>query len=154
LFFPNDRILLELSDDDIVLIGAAYAKLTERTASKRRARNGSESKVMVGPTGAAKILFALRPNALVPWDEPIREELRLDGSASSYINYLEIVKCNLEELSETCKRSGYSLSDLPKLIDRPSSSLAKLIDEYFWVTISRKCPTPTSDNLTRWANWQ
>jgi hypothetical protein len=154
LLFPRNMTLLELSDNDIVLVSKAYAKLVGRTASKRKTKNAGEVDVMIGPTGAAKILFALRPNALAPWDESIRDKLNLDGSPSSYTNYLRIVKDNLEELSETCKRNGYDLSELPNLVGRPGSSLAKLVDEYFWVTISRNCPPPAHDDLARWVNWQ
>jgi len=154
LLFPTRKTLLELSDDEAAVASKAYADLAERKASKRNTKSGGKSDVMIGPTGAAKILFAIRPNALPPWDDPIRPRLKLDGSAKSYVSYLGIVKREIEELGKACERNGYSLLDLPKLVDKPTSSLAKLIDEYFWVTISRKCPAPASDSLARWATWQ
>ena len=82
--FHVDATLLELSDNDIAVAKVAYEKLAKRTASWRKTRSGSKSVIMVGPTGAAKILFAIRPNALIPWDDPIRKALKLDGSAKSH----------------------------------------------------------------------
>ncbi len=149
LLFPVNRTLLDLSESDFLLIHRAYANLVHRTASMR----GGHTKVEIGPTGTAKILFALRPNALIPWDEPMRKKLILNGSASHYEKYLNIVRRHLEELSEACITRGHSLSALPRLLNRPTSSLVKLIDEYHWVTISRKCPVPSSRELEQWAEW-
>lgn len=152
--FPTDRTLLQLSDEDISVVEAAYGALAERTASMRKTRGGTESVIMIGPTGAAKVLFAIRPNALVPWDTPIREALGLDGSAHSYAAYLGIVRTQLQELEEACGKNGCKLSELPKLIGRSESSLVKLIDEYYWVTVTRKCPAPPNDVLARWMAWK
>jgi hypothetical protein len=80
-FFPVAKPIVSLSDDDFALVTRAYDNLASRTASLK---GGREIRHRVGPTGAAKILFALRPNALTPWDDAIREHLGLDGSASSY----------------------------------------------------------------------
>lgn len=149
-----DTTFLALSGNDINNVAVAYTDLSERLASKRKQPRGGEHIVKFGPTGAAKLLFALRPQALVPWDEAFRQELQLDGSAHSYLTYFRIVKEILEELAEDCRRNGYNLSDLPELVGRPTSSLAKLIDEYFWVTISKKCKVPPYDTLIRWVNWK
>ncbi len=152
--FSINTELLSLTDDDFALVERAYAKLVSRTASIRKSAKGTESRVKVGPTGTAKILFALRPNALIPWDNPIRDKLNLDGTAHSYCAYLRIVKNHLEELSLDCIKFGLSIADLPDILDRPVSSVAKLMDEYFWVTISRKCPTPDDSRFMRWITWR
>jgi hypothetical protein len=151
--FPLNKTLLDLSDSDYASVRVAYAKLVNRTASKRALRGGGQAKVEFGPTGTAKILFALRPNALIPWDEPIRSEFHFEGSAEDYANYLQLVRINLKELNETCERTSHTLLDLPQLLGRPKSSLANLMDEYFWVTVSRKCPAPTSKELSEWLQW-
>jgi hypothetical protein len=151
---PLNKKLLEFSDVDFASASTAYAKLAERTASWRSNKTGGESNIKVGPTGAAKILFAIRPQALIPWDAPIREAFEPDDSAKSYADYLMKVKIMLEELGETCKKNGYGLSDLPELVGRPSdSSLVKLIDEYFWVTITNKCKAPSNQILEQWTAW-
>jgi hypothetical protein len=151
--FSPDKTFLDLSDGDLASVRIAYTELVNRTASIRTLPNGDQSKVTIGPTGTAKILFALRPNSMIPWDEPMRSEFHYDGSAGDYTEYLLCVAENLGELNETCVRMGFKLSDLPQLLGRPKSSLTKLIDEYHWVTISRKCPTPTSQELKQWVQW-
>lgn len=151
--FPQDKALIDLSDNDFASVNIAYAGLVNRTASKRTTSNDAKSEVTFGPTGAAKILFAYRPNALIPWDEPMRAKFQLDGSAGDYVIFLKNVRNNLEELNVACNRSGHRLSDLPELLGRPDYSLTKLIDEYHWVTISRNCSAPTSQELLQWARW-
>ena len=70
--FDKDKALLELSDQDLNLVDRAYGSLINKTASMRRTAAGNSVRVEVGPTGAAKILFAWRPQALIPWDDPMR----------------------------------------------------------------------------------
>jgi len=152
--FSINTELLSLTDDDFALIEKVYTKLVSRTASKRKSAKGSEFRVEVGPTGAAKILFALRPNALIPWDIPIRDKFNLDDSAHSYCAYLRIAKDYLEELKPDCIKFGFTITDLPEIFNRPVSSVAKLMDEYFWVTISRKCPTPDDSKFKNWIEWR
>ena len=125
----------------------------ERPAGKRKLQDGALSVVTVGPTGTAKILFALRPNALVPWDYPIRAHFGLGGSAEDYAGYLRKARSELRELRADCARLGYAFESLPVRLGRPHSSLAKLVDEYFWVTITRKCPCPPADQLSEWVSW-
>ena len=55
-----DKALLDLRDADIESASTAYERLAERTASTRRRKNGGKSTVRAGPTGAAKVLFAIR----------------------------------------------------------------------------------------------
>jgi hypothetical protein len=151
--FPADVTLLSLSNEDLAQVEQAYDQLISRTASRRTMRNGNEISVEIGPTGASKILFALRPLALIPWDDPIRKRFGLDGSARSYTSFLRNVMTNLNELEQTCGEKGYTITDLPNLLGRPTSSIAKMIDEYFWVTITRGCPVPPEDEILRWATW-
>ena len=152
--FPLDKDLLTLTDSEFDLAGRIYGALVDKTACKRRGANGSETTVTVGPTGAAKILFALRPHAFPPWDRAIRDELGFDGSAGSYSDYLRRARKHMEELRDDCNRRGICLADLPQALGRPLSSIAKLIDEYFWVTVSRKCPAPSEGEITRWTSWR
>lgn len=152
--FPPHKTLLSFTDNHFALAEYAYARLVNRTASYRELSDRGESRVEIGPTGAAKILFALCPDALPPWDDPIRAELGLDGSAPSYCTYLRDVRELLEDLSRACNEQGFSIDDLPEIIGRPESSLVKLIDEYFWVTISRRCPPPSDCDVMRWAKWR
>ena len=153
LLFPEDKDLTSLSEIDFRVIKTAYSSLCSKIASIRTLRNGNTTNVVVGPTGAAKILFAIRPNALIPWDEPIRNKFELDGDGNSYVKYLLIVINHLKELSNECRRNNFELSDLPRKLNRPSSSVTKLIDEYYWVTVSRGCPAPSGNELKIWISW-
>src|SRR3972149_10000521 len=62
-----DRLL----DKEIKEAVDAYADISKCLAS-RRSRDGNLYDVQVGPTGAAKILFATRPRVFSPQDDPIR----------------------------------------------------------------------------------
>jgi hypothetical protein len=151
--FPRPKSLLLLTEHDLSTIDAAYGDLVNRIASVRTMGGGAESKVRVGPVGTAKILFAVRPNALMLWDNPILEALGLDGSAASYVSYLRKATKWLNELADECQRHGIEIAALPSLLGRPRSYLPKLIDEYLWVTVSQNCRPPSKSVFERWAAW-
>lgn len=150
--FPRERDLWQLAEAELASAAAAYESLSSRIASYRK-RNGGRSPVKFGPTGAAKILFAVRARALLPWDDSIRKGLGYDNSRAAYLSFLTSAKSVLEELATSCQRNGFQLADLPRVLDRPLSSVPKLIDEYNWVTITKKCSPPDSDTFQRWATW-
>ncbi len=150
---PKETALLDLSDTQFRQVEAAYGALVDRQAGQRSAQDGGLELVKVGPTGTAKILFALRFRALVPWDDPIRAHFGLGKSAAGYAIHLRRVRAELRELRADCARLNYPFDGLPARLGRPHSSLAKLVDEYFWVTITRKCPCPSAQQLQGWASW-
>ena len=149
---PRRKNLWELSDSELTAVSVAYESLAARIASYRK-QKADPVAVHVGPTGASKILFAIRPQALPPWDEPIRKSLGYDTARHSYLSYLKDVKSTLEELALSCKEHGFQLVDLPKRLDRPDSTVPKLIDEYYWVTLTRKWSVPRPSTFERWAEW-
>ncbi len=150
--FSIHKSLISLTTDDIKTVKKIYSDLVSRTASKRKLKNKMAT-VEFGPTGAAKILFALRPNTFIPWDQPIRTKFELDGTADSYCDYLLTVRDQLEELSKDCERNGFALHDLPNVLKRDGYSVAKLIDEYYWVTITNECEAPREKDLKLWLSW-
>ncbi len=152
-FFSTQKMLLSLSNDELNFVQEAFGDLMHRTASMRKTGNTQTSRIGIGPTGAAKILFALRPNAMVPWDIPIRSDHKLDGSAQSYRSFLITVRDHLFELKSECEKHGIQFENLPVLLGRPESSLVKLVDEFFWVTITRKCIPPSDSLLRFWNEW-
>jgi len=83
----------------------------------------------------------------------MRDRLGLDESANSYLSYMQRVRRELEELRDSCQKAGFELSGVPRLLGRPHSTLAKVVDEYFWVTISQTCPPPAEKVISRWAAW-
>ncbi len=148
----QSKNLWELTEAEFASTGLAYESLSECTASIRTKRRGPLP-ISIGPTGASKILFAIRPKALIPWDEKIRLHYGYGNDRKSYIAYHRAVKGILEILKKQCQKHGLELSDLPKRLDRQYSSIPKRIDEYHWVTITRKCPCPRSETLQRWIKW-
>jgi hypothetical protein len=135
---PNvEAPLMSLSDAALVSVACAYDKLRSRLASQKR-RADSLIPVRFGPTGAAKILYALRPNCCPPWDKPIRERFQWDGDEASYIAFLQKVKADCLDLIKDADRSGIEAKDIPQKVGRPLSSPPKLVDEYYWITITKR----------------
>lgn len=130
--------LLQLSNRELVDLSSAYDALMNRTASYR-VRAGQRQRVRVGPAGSAMILFALRPRATLPWNEAIRNDFGYGkGSAAQYREFLRQAQITLADLAEQCVAQGFTLTELPQRIERPHSSLPKLLDEYHWVTVKRR----------------
>jgi len=127
------RPLTKLNNDDITILAIAYAKLSSMVAGARRRATGDVA-VTFGPTAAAKAVYALRPNACAPWDDPIRHALGMGGNDAAYRAYLHLVA---RALTNTADRAGITVARLPGKVGRPESSPPKLIDEYLWMRITR-----------------
>lgn len=115
---------------------AEYGRLVSKTAALRE-RDGIELTVTVGPTGASKILFAIRPRSMVPWDAAMRKGLKYDGSLESYRDFLMRVHSNLAELRKACAEEGFKIDRLPDKIGRPKSTPSQLVGEYYYLTLTR-----------------
>jgi len=150
---PDASIALaSLSDQDIQEVGQAYARLSKCLASKR-ARNGNLDDVHVGPSGAAKILFAARPLAFPPWDDPFRAKSGYDDSGRSYCDYLVRVREQINQLCSEAARLGIAAQDISTEVGRPKSTLAKLVDEYNWVMVTRGFLPPEPVEIAKWHHW-
>jgi hypothetical protein len=149
-----DRLatLDRLSDEHVQRAGEAYADLSGRLAS-RRTRAGKTFDVQVGPTGAAKIMFAARPKAFPPWDDGIRQNGGYDGSQCSYSKYLVELREQVQQLCAEGAELGIRAEDIPRQVGRPRSTLPKLIDEYNWVTLTRGFVPPAPDEIAKWYRW-
>lgn len=134
--------LTDLEEAGLRVATAAYADLQASVASERAAKSGTVP-VTYGPTGAAKTLFALRPDVFPPWDDPIRRHFRYDGSEPSFNAHLTRVATTLTELATEAK---VGVASLPALVGRPDSSPPKLIDEYDWVVLTRGLTPPTLED--------
>ena len=169
ILFADDRYLWELGGQELDSAGDAYRALLIRTASYRK-KDEETSRVSIGPTGASKIMFAIRPNALAPWDEKIRKSLRCSEFAITdfsegvekavertlqklqreYVEYLGRLKKDLQALAPCCLKCGFQLADLPKELGRDHSSVPKLIDDFHWITITKKRSLPDQEALRHW----
>jgi len=142
--------ILSMTTGDLDNVEKAYNGLVGRLASKRKI-NDKEVDVKFGPVGTAKVLFALRPDTLMPWDTDIVAGLKLDDTSGSYRQMLLKAKGWLIDLKGECEKNGFELAELPARLGRPKSSLPKLIDEYLWVTITKKWNL--KEMIERWEKW-
>jgi hypothetical protein len=94
---PARHATLEAIDEaQIHEISNAYDDLRRRQAGERA--DGSID-VDYGPVGAAKTLFALRPNICAPWDRYTARALEFNpDSPTSYGKYLRRVLSDLEKV--------------------------------------------------------
>jgi len=148
---PASTSILELTELDSRRAAKAYDSLSAAEACERQ-RSGNPVSVRFGPTGAAKVLYALRRDSLPPWDEAIRDHFHLDGSAQSYAEFLRVAAADLSGVVADAARYGIEPSALPSEICRSESTLPKLIDEYYWV-VARQFQVPEQSEVRRWAEW-
>jgi len=139
--------LWELTEEELTSIDSAFDNLAIRIIATKK-QNGRN--VMFGPIAAAKILFALKPKALIAWDNAIRETCV--GKKGTYKFFLEKTQSTIRDLKSQCARHNMQLENLPLTLNRPDATIPKLIDEYNWITITRGL-SPTSENFRNWATW-
>jgi hypothetical protein len=130
--------LRNLSDPEIALLGDAYWDL----------RNSA-----LGPAAAAKTLFALRPETAIPWDELIRVGLDFKDNRAGYPGMLRRSREELHRLVLDASHFGITESDIPAQIGSPGRTLARLLDEYHWITLTQGCEIPSGDDLKHWLVW-
>ena len=148
----SDKIpLWQLQDQEIESAANVYGSLKGKTGA-RHYRYGNKLKVHIGPTAASKILFAIRPNALMPWDEAMRAAFKCDGSPESYSDYLITIKNITLHIRDLCRNKGFQIDDLPQKLGRPNSTVLALVNEYIWITETRKVELPSSGTLAQWAS--
>jgi len=149
--FTDQKPLWQLEDFEVEIAARAYGSLKDKTGAWR-VRGGSKRKVHIGPTAASKVLFAIRPKALMPWDEAMRVAFKCDGSPESYSDYLITIKNITLHIGDLCRNKGFQIDDLPQKLGRPNSTVLALVNEYIWVTVTRKVELPSSETLTQWAS--
>ncbi len=126
--------LTDLDDAELAALGRAYAALARSPAAFRASRGG-DVPVSFGDTAAAKALFAIRPQAVPPWDEPMRKAFGWGHvDPEQYATFLAAVR---EALIGLARRLRVQPSELPAALDRPASSPAKIVDEFLWMGITR-----------------
>lgn len=119
--------LAGLTDTAIDAVADAYAQLAAVEVSSGRTRR------TLGPTAAAKALYALRPRAIMPWDAAIAARLHGDRDGAAFGRHLRLGRAWASAL---VAESGLDAEALPGVAGRPAVSLAKLLDEYLYVTIT------------------
>ncbi len=148
--FTDENPLWQLGDSELEMAARAYGNLKDKTGAWR-VRGGSKRKVHIGPTAASKILFAIRPKALMPWDEAMRVGFDCDGSPESYSKYLIEIRDLALHIGDLCRSKGFQIDDLPQKLERPHSTVLSLVNEYIWLTVTRRVGLPSSETLMQWA---
>lgn len=123
--------LAHLRDCDIDATAAAYAALSGVEVSTGRPRR------TLGPTAAAKTLYALRPRAIMPWDAAIAARVHRARDGAAFGRHLRLGRA---WAAAVIAESGTGEDMLPGLLGRPAVSLAKILDEYLYVTITMPSP--------------
>ena len=149
-FFPKNTPLWDLGDHELEVAANAYGSLKNSTGAWQD-RGGRRLEVHIGETAASKILFAIRPKALMPWDDAMRTYFKCDGSPASYSGYLKKIRKLTSHIKVLCRNKGFQINDLPKELGRPDSTVLALVNEYIWITVTKKCELPSSHTLARWA---
>jgi len=149
--FNEKTPLWQLEGQEIETAANAYGSLKDRIGA-RRSRYGNDSEVRIGPTAASKVLFAIRPKALMPWDEAMRISFECNGSPESYLKYLITIRNLCSYIGDLCSNKGFQIDDLPQKLGRPNSTVLALANEYIWITETRKVELPSSETLKQWAS--
>ncbi|UVS77487.1 hypothetical protein [Actinokineospora sp. UTMC 2448] len=115
--------LAELSDVEIDALGRAYADLAAVAVSSRRT---------LGATAASKALYALRPRAVMPWDAAIATRVHGTRDGAAFAAHLRLGRT---WANAVLAESAQEEQALCAMLARPVS-LAKILDEYLYVTIT------------------
>jgi len=150
----EDKPLWQADHGELFAASSAYASLKGKLGAWR-VRDGGIRKVRIGQTAASKILFAIRPRALMPWDDAMRTALKREHSLRTYLDYLLSMRDLTLHVDNLCRNHGFGIEDLPHRLGRPESTVIELINEYTWVTVPRKVgrriDLPSSETLAQWA---
>ncbi|HEX4721187.1 MAG TPA: hypothetical protein VH333_01635 [Pseudonocardiaceae bacterium] len=117
--------LVHLSDEDIDSAADAYAALPATIVAPPRRT--------LGPTAAAKALFALRPAAITPWDAAIATRLHGGRDGAAFGRHLRLARTWAVAI---IAEAGGDEAAVAQIVGRPGMSVAKILDEYLYVTIS------------------
>ncbi|MGH2630822.1 MAG: hypothetical protein ACRDHI_09735 [Actinomycetota bacterium] len=131
---PAARPLVDLDDTDLRDAARAFDGLATRPAAHRMTPTSARI-VTFGSTAAAKAMFMVRPLAFPPWDAAIALGFgRRRPTGADYAAYVEACAQTLRHVSA---RVGVAVDDLPAELGRPSSTPAKIVDEFLWLRLTR-----------------
>lgn len=120
--------LAELGDDTFPALGECYADLAATAVSAGPRRRS------IGSTAATKMLFALRPEALMPWDEAIAKALHGGRTGADYAAHQRLGRDWARAL---LAEAGTDEASLGARLGRPGRPLAKMLDDYCYLVFTR-----------------
>jgi len=94
----------------------------------------------LGSTAAAKALYALRPRSVLPWDAAIATTLHGGRDGAAFARHLTLGRSWANGVLAELGSHGrpVSAAGAPALLGRGGVSLAKILDEYAFVTITMR----------------
>jgi len=149
----KDKNIWELTSNDLDSIEKSYNSLIIKIASYNKRKNGETTANQFGHTPSSKILFALRPKCLIPWDGAMREEFKQKYKITTYKQFLIKAISEINELKISCQKNSFELEDIPAKLNKSYATIPKLIDEYHWITITKNCKPPINGTLETWIKW-
>jgi hypothetical protein len=133
---PEDQRLAQLEDAQLRSVSSSYASLYVQPAAVSRA-----GKVRtVGPTAAAKLLYFVRPLAVTAWDKAISGRTGGGHDEAAFLRHLTACRSWARDVEAEAGRLGLSPEEIGPYLHRPDSSVAKLIDEWLYATITGGLP--------------
>lgn len=124
--------LAQMTDDQLLAVGHAYAELYQRPAAVNRAGTIRS----VGATAAAKLLYFVRPLAVTAWDKAISARTGGGNGEAAFLRHLTACRNWAHELEAEAARLGLDPNEIGSSLGRPASSVAKLIDEWLYATVT------------------
>ena len=135
-------------------LAVVFDDLSLRIAAKKE-RSGKLVEVSFGPTATAKSLFVLWPQTFPAWDGPMRSAFGYDGSGASYAAFVSDIHAKIAETEALCETRRVDLWALPAKIGRPAyTTVAQLVVEYYWITVTRGVSLPSQTTVAEWASWR
>ena len=131
---PTRRQLTDLDEAALARVGRAYDGLATRPAA-HHVRGNRAITVTFGNTAASKALCMVRPRAFPPWDVAITHAFGWRAPGGN--EYVEYLRGGAQALRDLSRRLGVPVADLPAVLGRPSSSPARIVDEFLWLRLTR-----------------
>lgn len=122
-----DSSIASVSNNEIDVLAAGFRELARLDVGNNSRRR------RLGPTAAAKCLYALRPRAVVAWDHKIALTLHGARDADAFARHLQLGR---EWAQALLAEASVNEEEFSAVVERPNSTFAKLLDEYWYVTIT------------------
>jgi hypothetical protein len=129
-----DQTLVNLTHDQLKAVANAYGDLRNRVAYQT-SRGVNRT---IGATASSKILYFVRPLSITAWDDRISGHVGCDRTAEGFLAHLQTCQQWSHDVLQVAMIEGISEAHIGLEIGRPLSSMAKLLDEYLYLTITRE----------------
>ena len=111
----------------------------------------------LGPTATAKILHVLLPELCVMWDDPIlkyfKSQHNVSGTGIGYVQFLRLLQAEAQRVIQDFdsiatlnppRTPNQTLEEYlsAQLSTTHRKTLAKYLDEYYWVTVTNEVSVP------------